>query len=342
MGIDFSINMEAANMLNTNSKKNIFAIVSQVVNDEISGINNLLTNLDDNFYSLLQAIIACNGKVILTGMGKSGHIGKKIAATLASTGTPAFFVHPAEALHGDLGMIEANDLVIAISYSGEADELAHIIPILKRKKIKIAGITGNPVNSSLAKLADFVISIKVDKEACPLNLAPTTSTTATLVFGDMLAISLMHLRGFNPQDFDLSHPGGLLGRKLLTYNKDIMHSGKHIPIVSSTSSLKEVVLEISQKGLGFTVVAAEDNNVIGVITDGDLRRRIIDDEVHFSQIKAVDIMTKAPKMVRADELAVKSIDLMEKHKITGFIVVDQQQKLVGAFNLHDLLTAKLL
>jgi len=328
-------------MLDKTSRKTISDVISQVVTDEISGIHELLANLNDDFYQLLQAIIDCKGKVILTGMGKSGHIGKKIAATFASTGTPAFFVHPAEALHGDLGMIEASDLVIAISYSGEAEELANIMPILKRNQVKIAAITGNPTTSSLAKLADFVISIKVAKEACPLNLAPTTSTTATLVLGDMLAISLMHLRGFAPQDFALSHPGGSLGRKLLTYNQDIMRVGKDIPQIDVDSSLRDVVIEISQKGLGFTVVTRSEK-VIGVITDGDLRRFITQHDVQLTQVKAHEIMTQNPKVVLADDLAIKSVDLMEKFKITGFIVVDKQQKLVGAFNLHDLLKARLL
>lgn len=323
------------------NKNDIIKIVTQVVNDEINGINKILSDLNDDFFDLLHNIIDCQGKIILTGMGKSGHIAKKISATLASTGTPSFFVHPAEALHGDLGMIDSNDMVLAISYSGEADELANILPVLKRRKIKIGGITGNTSSSTLAKLSDFVVSINVEKEACPLNLAPTTSTTATLVLGDMLAISLMHLRGFKPQDFALSHPGGSLGRKLLTHNCDIMRIDGDIPTVTLNSSLKDVVLEISKKTLGFAVVV-ENQKVIGVITDGDLRRRIVDDEVNLTKIKASELMTKNPKTVFANDLAIKSVELMEQNKITGFIVIDHEQNLVGAFNLHDLFKAKLL
>ncbi|MBY0379642.1 MAG: KpsF/GutQ family sugar-phosphate isomerase [Burkholderiales bacterium] len=322
-------------------KKSILQKAHQVATDEIDGLKQVFDNLGDDFLATLNAIINCNGKIVLTGIGKSGHIARKIAATLASTGTPAFFIHPAEALHGDLGMVSDNDLIIAISYSGEAQELSDILTLLKRRHLTIIGITGNISTSSLAKLSDYSLSINVKEEACPLNLAPTTSTTATLVLGDAIAICLMHIRGFKPQDFALSHPGGSLGRKLLTCNKDIMRTDNEIPLVSPQSSLKDVVLEISKKALGFTIVA-KNNQVIGVITDGDLRRRLVNDEINLTKIKAIDLMTANPKLVQAEDLAVKSVELMEQYKITGFIVVDIFGTIVGAFNLHDLFKAKLL
>ena len=314
-------------MLNI-SKTEILATAKQVFEDEISGLYQTVKNLDDNFIKTLELILNCKGKVILTGIGKSGHIAKKIAATFA--------------LHGDLGMIEEHDIVIAISYSGNAEELSAILHIIKRKNTKIIAITGNSTTSNLAKIANYRLTINIDKEACPFNLAPTTSTTATLVIGDALAICLMYLRGFKPQDFALSHPGGILGRKLLTYNSDIMYTSDKIPVVNINSDLKEVVLEISKKALGFAIVVNSTYNVIGVITDGDLRRRIVDDNVNLSSIKASDIMTHNPKVLLDEDLAVKSIELMENYKITGFIVVNKEAKLVGAFNLHDLIKAKLL
>ena len=322
-------------------KKEILAKAHQVATDEIYGLKQVFGTLGDDFIATLNAIIDCNGKIVLTGIGKSGHIARKIAATFASTGTPAFFVHPAEALHGDLGMISDNDLIIAISYSGEAQELLDILTVLKRQHITVIGITGNTSTSSLAKLCDYCLSINVKEEACPLNLAPTTSTTATLVLGDAIAICLMHIRGFKPQDFVLSHPGGSLGRKLLTCNKDIMRIGDDVPLVSPHSNLKDVVLEISKKALGFAIVA-QNKQVMGVITDGDLRRRLVSDEINLAKTKATDMMTASPKVVLADDLAVKSVELMEQYKITGFIVVDTADKIVGAFNLHDLFKAKLL
>lgn len=322
-------------------KTAILSIAKDVFKDEIDGLTKVSDNLDDIFIDVLNAIIICSGKVIFTGIGKSGHIAKKISATFASTGTPAFFLHPAEALHGDLGMVSDNDLIVAISYSGDADELSNVLTILKRRHIKIVAMTGNTTTSNLALISDYCLNIKIAKEACPLNLAPTTSTTATLVMGDALAICLMHLRGFKPQDFALSHPGGSLGRKLLTCNRDIMRSGESIASISPDCSLHDVVVEISKKALGFAAVV-EENKVVGVVTDGDLRRKIIDDTINLSTVKARDMMTKSPKIVYADDLAVKSVELMEKYKITGFIVVDENHSLVGEFNLHDLFKAKLL
>jgi arabinose-5-phosphate isomerase len=322
------------------NKEQILQIARQVFADEIAGIEQVRNCLDDNFADAVKLIYNCKGKIVVTGMGKSGHIGNKIAATMASTGTPAFFVHPAEALHGDLGMIDEKDVVIAISYSGESDELISILPIVKRRHVPMIGMTGNP-ESSLARISDCVLNIKIDKEACPLGLAPTTSTTACLVLGDALAVSLYSIKGFKPEDFALSHPGGSLGRRLLTRAEDLMHVGGRLPVVYADTLLKDVVMEISNKGLGLAGVVDEQNHLIGVVTDGDLRR-LWDHKVDILSTRAGDFMTKSPLTVLAVSLAVEAVDLMEKKKITGFLVVDEDNKLVGAFNLHDLLKAKLL
>ncbi len=263
-----------------------------------------------------------------------------MAATFASTGTPSFFVHPAEALHGDLGMIGSQDVVIAISYSGESDEILAILPAILHKSIPIIAMTGN-VNSSLAKYATHILNLQIEKEACPLNLAPTTSTTASLVLGDAIAVSLLELRGFRPEDFALSHPGGSLGRRLLTKVSDIMHGGDRLPTVSLDSSLKDAVVEISNKGLGLAAVVDSEHKLCGVITDGDLRR-LLDHNVDIRTVKATDIMNKNPKLLKDTDLATIAVNLMEKYKITGFLVVDDKMRLVGAFNLHDLFKAKLI
>lgn len=318
----------------------ILAIADQVFADEIAGIEQVRTTIGDSFRTAVNLILECNGKVIVSGMGKSGHIGNKIAATLASTGTAAFFMHPAEALHGDLGMIEATDLLIAISYSGESDELSSIIPLIKRKHIPIIGISGSPT-STLARFSDCFLNVAVTKEACPLNLAPTTSTTATLVLGDALAVSLLSLRNFKPEDFALSHPGGSLGRRLLTRVSDVMHSGEKLPIVNEQASLKEVVVEISKKGLGLVAVVNDDNILAGVITDGDLRR-VLDNDNDIRTLVATDIMIKNPKVMFADDMAVEAVTLMDKHKITGLLVINSKQEVIGAFNMHDLFKAKLI
>lgn len=321
-------------------KNHILQIANQVFADEIAGIEQVQSYLDDSFTKAVDLIYNCRGKVIVTGMGKSGHIGSKIAATMASTGTPAFFVHPAEALHGDLGMIDEKDVVIAISYSGESEELTSILPIIKRRRVPMIGMTGN-LTSSLARISDCALNIKVDKEACPLGLAPTTSTTACLVLGDALAVSLYTIRGFKPEDFALSHPGGSLGRRLLTRAADLMHSGERLPIVNEDTLLKDVVMEISKKGLGLAGVINANKQLVGVVTDGDLRR-LLDNQADIMTTFAKDIMTKSPQTVLDSSLAVEAIELMETKQITGFLVVDKDNHLVGAFNLHDLLKAKLL
>lgn len=322
------------------NNKQIVEIANQVFSDEISGLQSVLATIGDEFCRAVQLIFDCKGKIIVSGMGKSGHIGNKIAATLASTGTAAFFMHPAEALHGDLGMIESSDLLIAISYSGESDELSTIIPIVRRKQVQIIGITGNP-NSTLAKLSSCLLSVKIDREACPLNLAPTTSTTATLVLGDALAVALLSLRNFQPEDFALSHPGGSLGRRLLTRVSDIMHSNERLPVVNLDATLKEAVVEISKKGLGLVAVVDANMYLNGIITDGDLRR-IMDSDVDIRVLKTHQIMTKNPKTTSPDDLAVDALYLMEKYQITGMVVVDNNKKMVGAFNMHDLFKAKIV
>ena len=326
--------------MKTTNPVDVLAIARQLFNDEISGLNSIRDALNADFTQAVQMLLACEGKVIVSGMGKSGHIGNKIAATLASTGTSAFFMHPAEALHGDLGVIESKDLLLAISYSGESDELSAIIPITQRRKVKVIAIVGN-ADSTLAKLADCVLSIKIDKEACPLNLAPTTSTTATLVLGDALAVALLSLRNFKPEDFALSHPGGSLGRKLLTTVRDIMHQGERLPLVAPSAKLKEVVVEISKKGLGLVAVVDAEQRLLGVITDGDLRR-VLDGEQDVRLLNATEFMTANPKVINCNNLAVDAVEMMHNYKIGGLLAVDEANKVVGAFNLHDLFKAKLI
>jgi arabinose-5-phosphate isomerase len=324
----------------THNAAEILTIAQQVFRDEIAGLVQVEQHLDNSFVTAVELLLACRGKIIVSGMGKSGHIGNKIAATLASTGSAAFFMHPAEALHGDLGMLDSNDLLLAISYSGESDELSSIIPTVKHKQVKIISISGNP-DSSLAKFSDCALMVRIDKEACPLNLAPTTSTTATLVLGDALAVALLSLRQFQPEDFALSHPGGSLGRKLLTKVSDIMHQDERLPMVSASALLKEVVFEISNKGLGLVAVVDEQQHMLGVITDGDLRR-VLDGERDVRLLQAKDIMTANPKVIHVTNMAIDAVDIVNEYKIGGLLVVDDNNKVVGAFNVHDLFQAKLI
>lgn len=322
------------------SSDSIIPIAKQVFHDEIIGLKQVSESISADFVTAVTMILECKGKIIVSGMGKSGHIGNKIAATLASTGTPAFFMHPAEALHGDLGMVDANDLLIAISYSGESDELSSILPIIRRKKIKVIGITGNP-KSTLAILSDCILAVIIDKEACPLNLAPTTSTTATLVLGDALAVALLSLRKFKPEDFAMSHPGGSLGRKLLTRVADIMHTGEDLPLVKADSSLKEVFVEISKKGFGIAAVVDENNILIGLISYADLRKAF-DSEGDIRLLTALDFMNPDPKIMYANNMAVDALELIDKYKIRALLVVDDSKKVVGAFHMHDLFKSKLI
>lgn len=277
-----------------------------------------------------------HGKVVVMGMGKSGHIGKKIAATLASTGTSAFFVHPGEASHGDLGMIERGDIVIAISNSGESSEILSLIPVLKRLNIRIISMTGNP-QSNMAKLADLHLQITVPEEACPLGLAPTSSTTATLVMGDALAVALLQARGFTAEDFALSHPGGALGRKLLLKLSDIMHTGTALPIVQPQALIRDALLEISQKGLGMTAIVDAKMQLIGIFTDGDLRR-ILDKRIDIHSATISEVMTQKPTVAEPNMLAVEGLNLMQDKRINGLMLCENG-KLVGALNMHDLLKA---
>ena len=322
------------------NSQDIVQVAHQVFSDEIEGLNLVKQSIGVDFCKAVELILQCTGKVIVSGMGKSGHIGNKIAATLASTGTSAFFMHPAEALHGDLGMIDAGDLLIAISFSGESDELSAILPLVTKKKIPVIAITGF-INSSLAKLSNVTLILPIEKEACPLNLAPTTSTTATLVLGDALAVALLSIKKFQPKDFALSHPGGSLGRKLLTTVMDIMHSGERLPKVLVSSSLKEVVFEISAKGIGLVGVIDGADKLLGVITDGDLRRAL-DSKRDVKNLIAKDIMTSNPLTIMVNAMAVDAVDIMNKKSISSLLVVNADGNLVGAFNLHDLFKAKLI
>jgi arabinose-5-phosphate isomerase len=285
-------------------------------------------------------LYACTGRVVVSGIGKSGHIARKIAATLASTGTPAMFVHPAEAAHGDLGMVTPHDVFIAISYSGESSELMEILPVVKRMGAPLIAMTGKP-GSRLAQLADVHLDISVAKEACPLNLAPTASTTVTLALGDALAVALLDARGFKEEDFARSHPGGALGRRLLTHVRDVMRSGDAVPRVGPDVPLARALLEVSQKGMGMTAVVDEDNYPLGVFTDGDLRR-LIERVQDFSNITIRDVMHANPRRVRPEQLAVDAVAIMEEFRINQMLVVDADGKLVGALHIHDLTRAKVI
>lgn len=321
-----------------NTKNNDFhAYAAEVIKTELEAINSLLDKIDDNFTSACQQILNCQGRVVVTGMGKSGHIGRKIAATLASTGTPSFFVHPAEASHGDLGMITKQDIVLAISNSGSTKEILTILPIIKRIGTPLISITGND-SSPIAKQSTVNINLDITLEACPLNLAPTASTTAALVIGDALAISLLKARGFTKEDFALSHPAGRLGRRLLLQVADIMREDQGIPQVQSKTLLKDALVEMSQKSLGMTAITNDKNEMIGLFTDGDLRRAL-DKRVDVHQTIIDDVMTQKFTTISANSLAIEALNIMEERKINGFFVVDQKNKIIGAFNLHDLLQA---
>lgn len=304
---------------------------------ERDAISQLINRIDAPFAKACQILLDCKGRVVVTGMGKSGHIGKKIAATLASTGTPSFFVHPGEASHGDLGMITANDVVIAISNSGNTAEVVTILPLIKRMEAPLISMTGSST-SALAQEADANLDVSVELEACPLGLAPTSSTTATLVMGDALAIALLEARGFSAEDFAFSHPGGSLGRRLLLKVSDIMHSGERIPSVNHNVLLSDALLEISEKGLGMTAVVDDSNNLCGLFTDGDLRRTI-DKSVDIHKTRIDEVMTANCRTISADILAAEALAIMEDGKINGLIVVNSDQQVVGALNMHDLLKA---
>ncbi len=319
---------------------NFKELAKNVIRIEQQAIIELLQYIDDSFEQACQLMFNCQGRVIIIGMGKSGHIGGKIAATLASTGTPAFFVHPGEASHGDLGMITKDDVVLTISNSGETSEVLAIIPVIKRLGAKLISMTGN-TSSTLAKLADTHICIKVSIEACPLGLAPTSSTTATLVMGDAIAVALLNARGFTADDFALSHPGGSLGKRLLLRLNDIMHQGERLPVVNENALIKDALVEMSLKGLGMTAIVDNNNQLIGLFTDGDLRR-ILDLKIDIHQDTIVTVMTKSPTVAQADMLAAQALNIMEDKKINGLIIVNENHEPVGAMNMHDLLSSGVL
>ncbi|NKF22909.1 KpsF/GutQ family sugar-phosphate isomerase [Solimonas marina] len=309
----------------------------QALEIERDALNALMPRIDAHFARACELMLACNGRVVVTGMGKSGHIGNKIAATLASTGTPSFFVHPGEASHGDLGMITRQDVVLAISYSGETAEIVTLLPLFKRMAAPLIAMTGKP-QSTLATTADVHLDVSVAKEACPLNLAPTASTTATLAMGDALAVAMLEARGFTSEDFALSHPGGSLGRKLLLKVGDVMHGGERLPKVSPETKLSDALLEMSRKGFGLTAIVDAHNKVLGVFTDGDLRR-VLDQGIDVRQASVEQVMTRGGKTVRADQLAAEAVALMEKHKITALLIEDAAGQLQGVVHMHDLLRA---
>lgn len=312
----------------------------EVIAIEASAVEQLTQYIDDEFNYACEIIINSKGKTIVSGMGKSGHIANKIAATLASTGTPAFYIHPGEASHGDLGMLSAEDVVIAISNSGETAEMLTIVPVIKRRGIKLIAITGNP-ESTLAKFADAHLCVKVAQEACPLGLAPTSSTTATLVMGDALAMTLLDARGFSADDFALSHPGGSLGRKLLLRLDDVMHKDDNVPIVSINATIKDALLEISKKGLGMTAIVDQQGVLAGIFTDGDLRR-ILDQRLDIHSSLISNVMTRHCITANSQMLAAEALQILQLKKINGLIVVNNSNMPIGAMNMHDLLRAGVL
>ncbi len=311
-------------------------IAKKVLQTEADALLNLIDRIDQTFEKAVEIILGSRGRVVVTGMGKSGLVGKKIAATLASTGTPAFFMHPAEASHGDLGMVTADDVIIAISNSGETDEIISIIPFLKRFNVKLISLTGN-TGSTLARTSEVNLDISVQEEACPLGIVPTSSTTAALAMGDAIAVALLTKRGFKQDDFASFHPSGSLGKKLFIRVKDLMHSGGSLPLIRPDASLTEAVIEISSKRLGITIVAERDRAIPGIITDGDVRRGIEKWGKDFFDMKAGEVMTKHPRMIEEDELAAKALSVMEQLAITSLVVADKDGLTVGIIHLHDIL-----
>lgn len=313
------------------------ALARRVIEIEANAVAALAERIDNSFLDALNLILDCRGRVVVIGMGKSGHIARKIAATMASTGTPAFFVHPGEAAHGDLGMITEQDVALLLSNSGESDEVLVLLPALKRKGLALIAMTGNP-ESTLAREATLHLNSSVAEEACPLGLAPTSSTTAALALGDALAVSLLDARGFGPEDFAVSHPAGRLGRRLLVHVADVMHAGDALPVVRSGVSLKEALLEMSAKGLGMTAVVGDDEALLGVFTDGDLRRAL-DRNGDLQGVSVDEVMTRSPRTIGAQRLAAEAAQVLEGHRINGLLVLDENGRLVGALNMHDLLRA---
>ena len=321
-------------MPDTMTKDELLALAANVLDIEARAVDALKARLDDSFVAACELCLATPGRVVVTGMGKSGHVSNKIAATLASTGTPAFFMHPAEASHGDLGMITSQDLLLAISYSGETAEVVTILPMVKRMGAKLVSMTGNP-KSTMAQAADVHLDISVEEEACPLKLAPTASTTATLAMGDALAVALLEKRGFTAEDFARSHPSGSLGKRLLLRVSDVMRSGDRVPAVNAGVTLRDALLEMTDKGLGMTAIVDDQNKILGVYTDGDLRRTLdAGSDIRTTTIR--EVMHANCKTTSADVLAAEALHLLEENKITSLLVADDDGKLVGALNIHDL------
>jgi arabinose-5-phosphate isomerase len=330
--------------MNDRSKKAIstsaLELARKVLAIEADAITGLISRLDERFLDAVGLILACRGRVVVSGVGKSGHIARKIASTLASTGTPAFFVHAAEAGHGDLGMITREDVMLALSNSGQSDELLSIIPIIKRQGAKLIALTGN-ADSALAREADVHLDAHVAQEACPLNLAPTASTTAALALGDALAIALLDARGFNENDFARAHPGGALGRKLLTHVSEVMRAGDDVPRVPDDSPFSDALVEMSSKGMGMTAILGSGGKVVGIFTDGDLRRTL-ERKPDVRSLKITEVMTRNPRTITAHKLAAEAVELMERHKINQLLVVTDTGELAGALNMHDLFRAKVI
>jgi arabinose-5-phosphate isomerase len=316
------------------TRNELLALAGDVLSIEARAVDALRDRLNDDFVNACELCLATPGRIVVSGMGKSGHVSNKIAATLASTGTPAFFMHPAEASHGDLGMITSQDLLLAISYSGETAEVVTILPVVKRMGAKLLSITGNP-KSTMALAADVHLDISVDEEACPLNLAPTASTTATLAMGDALAVALLKSRGFTAEDFARSHPSGSLGKRLLLRVSDVMHVGDRVPAVKSDVSLRDGLMEMTEKGLGMTAIVNDDVTIAGIFTDGDLRRTLdTGADIHTTRIS--EVMHSKCKTTSPDVLAAEALRILEENKITSLLVTDENGKLVGALNIHDL------
>lgn len=327
-------------MPDTLTNDELLALAGEVLEIESRAVENLRARLNDDFVAACKLCMDTQGRVVVTGMGKSGHVSNKIAATLASTGTPAFFMHPAEASHGDVGMITKHDLLLAVSYSGETAEVITILPVVKRMGAKLLSMTGNP-NSTMAKAADVHLDISVAEEACPLNLAPTASTTATLAMGDALAVALLKNRGFTAEDFARSHPSGNLGKRLLLRVADVMRCGERIPAIGADVNLRDALLEMTEKGLGMTAVVDADNKILGIFTDGDLRRTL-DSGADVRSTVIRDVMHRDCKTTSADVLAAEALHILEENKITSLLVADEDGVLVGALNVHDLFREGLL
>ena len=327
-------------MTQTFTHDRALAMARRVLRIEAEAVAALAEKLDGRFIRAIELILSCHGRVIVSGVGKSGHIARKIAATMASTGTPAYFVHAAEAVHGDLGMITREDVVIAISNSGESDELLTIVPLIKRQGGRLIAITGNN-DSSLAREADVHLDARVREEACPLNLAPTASTTAALALGDALAVTLLDARGFGAEDFARSHPGGTLGRRLLTHVRDVMRSSAEVPAVTESTLLPDTLRAMSQGGLGMAVVCGADGRLAGVFTDGDLRRAM-EKQGDLRIVTVAQVMTRNPHTIAPERLAVEAVEMMEQYKINQLLVTGEDGKLIGALNMHDLFRAKVI